>query len=420
MAIYGRSIGSGSRILGGGGPGMYSITLPRSVYYADAAEWVQVSPQSPAGDYRRQVIVGNSLWVFDGSSAYEVDLDTGLTLNTVTGCSLGGTVQAVRDSSSQGHYGTNAYAYPGGIASDGTNIYWLVSGSLMQLNTVTKSVTNIGSVHGSIHGVSLVYSPFDHSIYIIGGTAVTLSIYSATTSGSYYKTELVSNNYCYCYDITNDIITSKASFPIGISYPWLYSDNITGEIYIGGGITYLKTTSSSQASVTQQRQQYNHSIYKFNPSTNSYSAISTSMPHNFAYEHSYVSIADRMLAFSNQNVYSWNPKTGETYADQMPEPLTDAVLFNNVAVKDNSLYSSQGSGLYRCVFYEDIPANAPIVAKIYAGNKYHTTQPFTIHTATGDINVTTTQQTAEDDIEIKMYTYDNAGGQVLIVETGGD
>ena len=409
MAIYGRSIGSGSRILGGGGPGMYSITLPRSVYYADAAEWVQVSTQSPTGDYRRQVIVGNSLWVFDGSSAYEIDLDTGLTINTVTGCDLGGNIVA-----NGSGYSTKAVSYPGNVVTDGTNIYWCNRASLMQLNTSTKAVTILGGVDATTRGKTLVYCAFNNCIYMIGGIQTTNVRVGSSTK--YDKVQLQSKEVCHEYNISSNTITAMANMPVARSHAWAFSDDETGEIYFGSGYAY--TTNSSMNH--DQSGKYVYSVYRFNPSTNAYTLIKSDMPFSFSHEQSYIAIGNRMLSFNNQNVYSWNPKTGETYADQMPEPLTDAVLFNNVAVKDNSLYSSQGSGLWRCVFYEDLPANAPIVAKIYAGNKYHTTQPFTIHAATGDINVTTTQQTAEDDIEIKMYTYDNAGGQVLIIETGGD
>lgn len=418
MAIINQWPMSETKVLGGGGPGMYSIVLPRSVYYEEAAEWVQVSTQSPTGDYRRQVIVGNSLWVFDGSSAYEIDLDTGLTINTVTGCSLGSGANSDGTDVTSGdnrRYYTKKYTYPGNVVTDGTNIYWGAGSSLMQLNTTTRAVTNLGSIGKNGGGRTLVYSPFDNSIYFVGGSHRDNSYW--TSSGrSYYKYYLLSDSTVQKYSIDNNLITTCANLPIGLVGAYVYADETTGEIYIGCGYTY----TGDQTGNTNQSGSWNQNIYKFNPSTNTYTTIFTGFSYLLGDTYSYVSMGNRMLAFNGQNVYSWNPKTGETYVDQMPEPLTDAVLFNNVAVKDNSLYSSQGSGLWRCVFYENLPADAPIVAKIYKGQKYHTLQPFTIHGEGGDVNVTTTQQTAAADIPIKMYTYDNAGGQILIIENGGE
>ena len=412
MAVINRFNSSMKIGSGGSSPEMFSIVLPRSVYWQDSAQWVNVSEQSPTASYRRQVIVNNSLWVFDGSNAYEVDLDTGNTLNTVSGCNLGGNITA-----SGGSYNTNATTYPGNVCTDGTNIYWCNGGSLMQLNTVSKSVTSIGTIDGNSRNRSLVYSSFDNSIYMIGGAYVGQTRTNPTSASvAHYKRSLVSTNICQQYDITNNTIITKTNLPISVSCPCLFTDNLTGEIYIVGGMIWILTGGSNNGN---QASSYNLTIYKFNPSTNTYTQISNSFPYQFYDNQSYVSIGARMLSFYGQNVYSFNPMTGETYTDQMPDPMTEAILFNNIAVKDNTLYSSQGSGLNKCVFYENIPEDAPIVAKIYKGNKYHTTQPFTIHGEDGDINVTTVQQTASKDIPIKMYTYDNAGGQLLIIETGG-
>ena len=408
MAVINRFNSSMKIGSGGSSPEMFSIVLPRSVYWQDAAQWVNVSEQSPTASYRRQVIVNNSLWVFDGSNAYEVDLDTGDTLNTVSGCNLGGNITP-----GGGNWHTSAIAYPGNVCTDGTNIYWCNGASLMQLNTVTKSVTNLGNIDGNSRGRTLVYSSFDNCVYMIGGTYVTVTRPGA--SRQYSKYQLLSSGSCQSYDISANSVITKTSLPISVSYPWIFVDNTTGEIYFGSGYMYRTNTlqDSSQSGA------YNYTLYKFNPSTNTYTQIKGDLPFNFLNNQSYINIGERMLSFNGQNVYSWNPMTGETYSDQMPEPMTEAILFNNVAVKDNTLYSSQGSGLWKCVFYENIPEDAPIVAKIYKGNKYHTTQPFMIHGEDGDINVTTVQQTASKDIPIKMYTYDNAGGQLLIIETGG-
>lgn len=393
--------------VGGGSPEMFSIVLPRSVYWQDSASWINVSEQSPTANYRRQIVVNNSLWVFDGSSAYELDLNTGETLNTVNGCNLGGNIQP-----SGGSYNTSAIAYPGNVTTDGINIYWCNGASLMQLNTVTKSVTNLGNIEGNSRGRTLVYSSFDNCVYMIGGTYVSYS--RVGSCNRYTKYQLSSSGSCQSYDISANSVITKTNLPISVSYPWIFVDNTTGEIYFGSGYVYISNTAANSS----QSGSYNYALYKFNPSTNTYTQIKGDLPFNFLDNQSYINIGERMLSFNGQNVYSWNPMTGETYSDQMPESLIDVTLFNNIAVKDNALYSSQGSGLWKCVFYENIPEDAPIVAKIYKGNKYHSTQPFTIHGEDGDVNVTTVQQVAGKDIPIKMYTYDNAGGQLLIIETG--
>ena len=251
MAIINQWPMSETKVLGGGGPGMYSIVLPRSVYYEEAAEWVQVSTQSPTGDYRRQVIVGNSLWVFDGSSAYEIDLDTGLTINTVTGCSLGSGANSDGTDVTSGdtrRYYTKKYTYPGNVVTDGTNIYWGANSSLMQLNTTTRAVTNLGSIGANGGGRTLAYSPFDNSIYFVGGSHKDNS--SWTSPGRYYyKYYLLSDSTVQKYSIDNNLITTCANLPIGLVGAYVYADETTGEIYIGCGYTYTgdQTGNTSQS-----------------------------------------------------------------------------------------------------------------------------------------------------------------------------
>ena len=59
------------------------------------------------------------------------------------------------------------------------------------------------------------------------------------------KTSLVSTNICQQYDITNNTIITKTNLPINVSCPCLFTDNLTGEIYIVGGMIWNLTRGQS-------------------------------------------------------------------------------------------------------------------------------------------------------------------------------
>ena len=87
------------------------------------------------------------------------------------------------------------------------------------------------------------------------------------------------------------------------------------------------------------------------------------------------------------------------------------------AYANNILYLITQQGVYKCPFYTEVPEDAPIVCKIYKGQKYHTLEPFEIP---GKISLLRTQQVADRDIEIKMYEYSSEGGQTIYIEDTGE
>lgn len=87
------------------------------------------------------------------------------------------------------------------------------------------------------------------------------------------------------------------------------------------------------------------------------------------------------------------------------------------AFSNNILYLVTNQGVYKCPFFSKVPEDAPIVAKIYKGQKYHTLEPFEIP---GKLKLLRTQQIADKDYEIKMYEYSSEGGQTIYIEDTGE
>ena len=63
------------------------VTLPRSIYYEQAAEWLKIKDNVKADiaetQWDGQVVCGNSLWEIYGNNAYSYSLETGDLLDTV-------------------------------------------------------------------------------------------------------------------------------------------------------------------------------------------------------------------------------------------------------------------------------------------------------------------------------------------------
>lgn len=393
MAIINQWPMSETKVLGGGGPGMYSIVLPRSVYWASASEWIQVNSQQPPANNdnaRPQVVCNGNLWVAGINQMSAVDLTTGEVVDTISSTSINPQYTA--------HIATDGERY---IAMCNTAYGRMVTvyAYVVLIDVVSKTAQNIVTYAFSDQGNNgkygytgpIVYSSFYNSFFIFGAR----STYKQTTSSF--------SQVAYRYDLGTNTLTQLANIPGG-SYAfyggaYAYSDETTGDIYFSGG-------------------QAGGSLYRYSPESNTYTLIRSDM--TVLNNGSWMTIGDTVYYVSDTQVIPIDPETGNTQPGPTPTNPGFATVWGYCAVSGNTMYLSHSTGLYKCVLYENIPEEAPIVAKIYKGQKYHTLQPFTIHGEGGDINVTTTQQTAAVDIPIKMYTYDNAGGQILIIENGGE
>lgn len=390
MAIINQWPMSETKVLGGGGPGMYSIVLPRSVYWASASEWVQVNSQQPESYNamtRQQAFCNGNLWVLGYGTISAVDLATGETVDTISSTTLQGATSA------------------GSVCTDGTRYIWIGQSQqisttvwypqLIQVDVVEKTVGIVPGIGFSLSGLGpqskymsvgpMVYSKKYNSLFAFGAGSNLGHL-----TGASFRFDLSSNN-----------ATGLANCPGTCIFGYGWSDETTGDIYIGSG--------------------YGNYLYQYSPESNTFTTIRTdlSFPRSTV-DRAWTAIGNTMYCITNEGIVPFDPASGWTAEGPTPQNPPQAVYTGYGVSSENTLYLSTPNGLYKCVLYENIPEEAPIVAKIYKGQKYHTLQPFTIHGEGGDINVTTTQQTAAADIPIKMYTYDNAGGQILIIENGGE
>lgn len=388
MAIINQSLFGGSKILGGGGPGMYSIVLPRSVYWQSASEWIQVNSQQPEGQPygRQQVVCNGKLWVMGAIGSPKivaVDLTSGETVDEISSPMLGN-VQTM------GTVGTDGrrYIWVGSSCTGQT----LSSFLLYQIDVLEKTVSQVGGISYPRAGQGyaslgpIVYSRKYNAVFVFG---------FGDHNGAGHR-------FVMRVNLSDQSVVQVANTPNTQQFGYGWSDEETGDIYTGGG--------------------YQSEVYRFTPESNTFTKISdtlTGLPAS-TIERTFMTVGDTVYCVSDQGIIPLDPKTGQTREGVVPTNPGFKVYYGWCAVDGNTLYISHSTGLYKCVLYENLPAEAPIVAKIYKGNKFHSTQPFTIHGEDGDLQVTTVQQTADKDIPIKMYTYDNAGGQVLIIEAGGN
>lgn len=395
MAIINQWPMSETKVLGGGGPGMYSVVLPRSVYWASASEWIQVNSQQPESgnaNTRQQCFCNGNLWVVGKGNINAIDIITGEVVDSIT----------------YDRFGMSGYLYgPGPIATDG-NRYILIGkaqgnttlNSLVReiwiVDVIEKTVGNVNGITGSVSADyntkysamgPIVYSEKYKSFFVFGA-GFSISQYFSSIS--------------YKIDMTENKTTEIAGCPNNVLMGYAYSDEVTGDIYIGSGVDGY--------------------VLRYSPENNTYTTIRSglSLPSSDVASRAWVTIGDTLYCITTEGIIPFDPTTGNTMEGPTPANPGFGVATGFGAASGNTIYISADQGLYKCVLYENIPEEAPIVAKIYKGQKYHTLQPFTIHGEGGDVNVTTTQQTAAADIPIKMYTYDNAGGQVLIIENGGE
>ena len=160
-------------------------------------------------------------------------------------------------------------------------------------------------------------------------------------------------------------------------------------------------------------------IYRYNKLSNIWETISTNFEGYTVGPFSYVQIGDAMLQISKDATGIFDPKTGnlETLSTPVVPPDATVMYPGFKAFSNNILYLVTNQGVYKCPFFSKVPEDAPIVAKIYKGQKYHTLEPFEIP---GKLKLLRTQQIADKDYEIKMYEYSSEGGQTIYIEDVGE
>lgn len=422
MSIYGNTIMVGSAS-GGGAKQMFQVKLPPSVYYESASEWVEQTVEQPQGT-GMQCVVNGQLWVVPGNgTAYALDLNTGSIVDSfadrklsfaMDNCSFcnDGERRAWIVYPSRSPVTTTGYSDPTGAFS------------LLQIDFVEKTVTSLGecctyrvTLGGKMDdyrnfsikwqgALPVVYSKVNNGVFVFGAK-VLYTYYDEIYRRTQVKAQ---GNF---YDLGKSAFTKANNSPIVSIYGFGWEDPNTGEIYFGSGVDKnYSRTSDYQTTTTQTK-----TIYKYNLTSGAFTAIKTDFSPAELSTNSdggWFPLGDTVLFIGRNVCLPFDPKTGETRPGTVPTNPGILVYFGYSGVYQNTLYISGAEKFIKCALYEELPANAPIVAKIYKGNKYHSTVPFSIP---GKLEVKTTQQIADSDIEIKMYEYDAAGGQTLYIET---
>lgn len=426
-SIVGRSIGGNITAAGGAsgaGHSLYSITLPRSIYYAQSADWHQLTTESeplasnPAATYysSKCFVLQNTLWViissYSGSTANYGSIIRGYSLDTgekvydsgnLTTFSITGRVFATS---------SNLYNRFDIVTDGNATAYFVFNGTLYAFNAINQSVTQLktgmtqtwnsyseddsdGSYYTSSNtsGITMpciCYSSYEKAVYLFGG--ICAANYGHYTYSSATKQAAV----IYRWDVESSQMTTVPTTGWSACYGgYAYADPLTGDIYYG---------SAS-----------NKVIYKYSITGKTHTKIAAA-PFLQNTSGDYFLVGDTMFYSYGTNLYPFNPMTGEQIEGQLPGiPQQQVTTPGEIGVGDNALYRiSVGYGIEKCDLFQSPPGGAPIVAKIYKGNKYH---GLTSWEAPGKLSVTTQQQTADQDIEIRMYDYPSQGGQILYIET---
>lgn len=416
-----------------------AVSLPRSLYYTQAAEWLKIkdNPKTAVTEtqWDGQVVCGGNLWELYGNNAYCYSLETGDLLETVPLSGINGTPCCGITTDGKSRIWICRILTSTGARQDSGNIapsyvYGDTTIFLFEFDIESKSLKNLYSLSRGRHerncgdfygwfksGESFVrnmigiigYSKQSNKVYF--GKyhySINLTIrFSTSSSGSYYsRTENLSKNenIMFAYDLTTNTCTQIAAYP--------YNDTYMGQYFYDDGDFFYVGNGFSGADKDKR-------ISRYNKQSNIWENISTTFEGYAVGPFSYVQIGDKMLQISKDATGIFDPKTGNLEQSSVPTiPPDSMVMYPGFKAFDNNvLYLVTNNGFYKCVFFDEIPADAPIVCKIYKGQKYHSTVPFEIP---GKINVTKTQQTATEDIEIKMYEYDSRGGQTIYIEDVGE
>lgn len=135
---------------------------------------------------------------------------------------------------------------------------------------------------------------------------------------------------------------------------------------------------------------------------------------------------DEVFGLIGSKLFKFNLFTGENTEENLlgavplaaigsPAGYTAARSFG-VTFNGGKLWYCDGLNLYAMDYNQSIDPNGALAWKIFAGQKYSAIDPLTIHKADGSIiNITTEQQLAEEDIEIRIGEYNNYDSEKYIL-----
>lgn len=403
---------------------MFTVELPPSKPYTQAAEWIKVTSSVLPYDGNSSIVsryfalmgVGNNLVGFSRNLTNAINSNTAMyetysymyKINPVNGA-------YTKTKVGQGH------SIAARMCSDGKQfIYRFSQGGLDQIDVINETTSKLFNMDDFLCTTISASS----TTTVLPGTIAYDDVYKRVyfcgiLKYSGYKPGAITN-YLGWYDLnTSTLVTNRATSNNFLPASFAYCDPTDGSLYI---LRY----NSSIVAATDLKNVTSRIYQKFNPSNNTFSTIVSNpawagFSQNYPYVGStlgipsYVTLGDTGYTFNGNSVYAFDIKTGSAFTSQMPGAAPGANAYGGMCAKlGNTLYSMDTSGFYKCVLYENLPADAPVVCKIYKGQKYHSIEPFNVGSK---LSVKRTQQTAISDIEIKMYEYDSGGGQILYIET---
>lgn len=415
----------------GAGKGLYCVELPRSLYYGQAAEWMVKNPNYINDAYSLQIVCNGELWNIS-SSTYN-----------------NGTKNVISRSLSTGektYEGTITLSYPciagsgtqGGsamspICTDGESRIWFCGASayrdvngidyaLYEFNVLTKELktefaARLGGENtdyytyfcdlGAIH-----YSKNYNKVFWFGFSVSRYPKYGTMKYANVVKSQ--------AFDLSTRTWVAISQAGTGLSNTYCYETE-TGDLYIGGGYYYSEIGAGTSTNIVTAKNTY---IYRYSIPNDSFTTIRTDFTQNIDDitngRTAVFIVGDSVMQINPTHIFVFDPKTGNAVEGQVPTPYGSDINLTGTyrAQYNNVLYlwtRTQDKALIELPLWQNTPADAPIVAKVYKGQKYHALVPFDL--LRQGIRITTAQQTATEDIEIKMYDYSSEGGQLLYIET---
>ena len=428
-----------------------AVTLPPSIYYAQASEWLKIKENPKAAvaeaNWDGQVVCGGHLWELYGNNAYCYSLENGELLETVSLSPTAGnyycsaidtdgqsriwfarvnhSAYANVSSNAGGYLGTfpiylsfTTYLYEFDVVSKSVKLLFSTSAGSSENNTLSvscygiKSIINHGTYVNSFVGF-LKYSKCSNKLYLGGFVGSRNSVYYSYFSYQYSNTNY-SNTYInlsylgakkfYEYDLEKNEYRQLSNYNGTVSMRGQFVYDTEDFLYVGNGYS----VNNKEKVIT-----------RYNKLSNTWETITTVFEGYNNGPFAYVDLGDKMLQISQTATGVFDPITGELDPSPVPVvPPESTVIYPCFkAYANNILYLITQQGVYKCPFYTEVPEDAPIVCKIYKGQKYHTLEPFEIP---GKISLLRTQQVADRDIEIKMYEYSSEGGQTIYIEDTGE
>jgi len=278
---------------------------------------------------------------------------------------------------------------------------------LLELDCTTMQFTQCAVVLGTSQGSSSQYTPGPAPIFLDSSKGKVYVL--GNRHGASLGLNSAGVNYFISYDIATQVTTTNVfnwfttSTSTGVRMAaWVDYDTVFGDYHA----IYYTVYSTATA--------YANRIFIYNPATNT-STDTGLVFANLLGESTYLTIGSALYSIAGDNAYLIDFKNALQISNKI-YPLTNG-YGQYMCWNGYSIVCFLTDGVRTSAFVQTVPSDAPIVAKIYKGEKYHGLRSLAIKD--GDTTVATiskAQQTAAADIVIKMWMYSSIGEYPLYIE----